>query len=85
MQIQARQGGLLFYTTAKGARKVNVYFQGETAWMTQKAMAKLFGVQVPAIAKHLKNIFDSQELAEGPVLSILEITAADGKNYATRF
>ena len=85
VQIPVRQGGLLFYTTAKGARKVNVYFQGETAWMTQKAMADLFGVQVPAIAKHLKNIFDSEELMEGSVLSILETTAADGKNYPTRF
>ncbi len=85
MHIPDRQGDLLFYTTAKGARKVNVYFQGETAWMTQRAMAELFGVQVPAIAKHLKNIFDSEELVEAAVLSILETTAADGKNYATRF
>lgn len=53
--------------------------------MTQKALAELFGVKVPAVAKHLKNIFTSGELAEGSVVSILETTAADGKNYATRY
>jgi hypothetical protein len=48
-------------------------------------MAILFGVQVPAISKHLKNIFESQELEENSVISILETTADDGKNYETKF
>ena len=53
--------------------------------VTQKALAMLFGVQIPAISKHLKNIFESQELEEKSVISILETTAEDGKNYETKF
>ena len=53
------KGNILLYTAQNGAVKVDVYFQGETVWLTQKALADLFGVQVPGIAKHLKNIFES--------------------------
>ena len=52
---------LLFSTTDKKA-KVSVFFQDGTFWLTQKAMAELFGVNVPAISKHLKNIFETGEL-----------------------
>jgi hypothetical protein len=48
-------------------------------------MAELFGVKVPAISKHLNNIFDTNELKQNSVISILETTAADGKNYNTQF
>jgi hypothetical protein len=75
----------LLYTAPDGAVKVEVYFKDETVWLTQKALAELFGVQVPAINKHLKNIFQSGELAEDSVISILETTAADGKTYQTRY
>lgn len=75
----------LLYTAPNGAVKVDVFFKGETAWLTQKALAELFGVQVPAINKHLKNIFDTGELVETSVISILETTAADGKKYSTRY
>lgn len=75
----------LLYTAPDGAVRVDVFVQGETVWLTQKAMAELFGVKVPAINKHLKNIFESGELVEQAVISILETTAADGKNYATRY
>jgi hypothetical protein len=78
-------GNFLLYTTPNGAVKVDVFFKDESVWLTQKALAELFGVNVPAISKHLKNIFDSGELQESSVVSILEITAADGKNYPTRF
>jgi hypothetical protein len=50
----------------------------ETVWMTQKAMAELFGVQIPAINKHLKNIFDEGELNEEVVISKMEITTQHG-------
>jgi hypothetical protein len=53
--------------------------------MTQKKMSELFGVQRPAITKHLKNIFNSRELIEESVSSILEHTADDGKSYKTVF
>ena len=76
---------IIFYTTPDGNKKVEVFFQDETAWLTQKALAELFGVQVPAINKHLKNIFESGELVENSVISILETTAADGKSYKTRY
>jgi hypothetical protein len=78
-------GDFLLYAAPDGAVKTRVLFRGETAWLTQRGLAELFGVQVPAIAKHLKNIFESGELAEDSVVSILETTAADGKNYQTRF
>lgn len=68
----------LFYTAPDGAMRVEVYFKDETVWLTQKALAELFGVKVPAINKHLKNI-ESGELVENAVISILETTAADGK------
>ena len=54
---------------------VNVYFKDETYWLTQKSMAELFDVNIPAISKHLSNIFDSRELDENAVISILETTA----------
>jgi len=79
------EGEFLFYTAPDGAVKVEVFCRDETVWLTQKALAALFGVQVPAITKHLKNIFDSGELQEGSVVSILETTAADAKNYQTRY
>ena len=53
--------------------------------LTQKSIATLLGVEVPAISKHLINIFNSGELIENSVVSILEITASDGKNYKTAF
>lgn len=79
------QNQFLLYTAPDGAVKVEVFFKDETVWLTQKALAELFGVKVPAINKHLKNIFESGELAEESVISILETTAADGKNYQTRY
>lgn len=71
----------LLYTSQDGKVKVEVILNNETVWLTQKAIAQLFGVQVPAISKHLKNIFESGELEENSVISILETTAGDGNNY----
>lgn len=65
--------------------KVQVVIKGETLWRTQKAMAQLFGVGVPAISKHLKNIFEEGELVADSVISKMETTAADGKNYTTTY
>ena len=60
-------------------------YKDENVWCTQKAMATLFDVNVPAISKHLKNIFESGELKDDSVVSKMEITASDGKNYLTQF
>lgn len=76
---------IIFYTSSTGKIKVEVFFQNENFWMTQKRMAELFGVAVPAISKHLKNIFESGELQEGSVISKIETTAADGKVYLTAY
>jgi hypothetical protein len=57
----------------------------ETVWLPQKDIAELFDVNVPAISKHLKNIFECGELEENSVVSILETTANDGKNYQTKY
>lgn len=76
---------ILLYTTPNGKVKVEIYLQNETIWLTQEKIALLFGVQRPAITKHLKNIFQSGELVENSVSSILELTAEDGKVYKTKF
>ncbi len=65
--------------------KLEVRLENETVWLTQQQIADLFGVKQPAISKHLKNIFESGELIEASVHSILEYTAADGKSYKTKF
>ena len=75
----------LLYTAPDGAVKVEVCFRDETVWLTQKALAELFGVKRPAVTKHLSNIFASGELAENSVCSILEHTAGDGKTYKAQY
>jgi len=75
----------LLYTTPNGKVKVEIFLRDENLWLTQKRMADLFGVGIPAVNKHLKNIFESGELQEDSVISILEITAEDGKKYLTKF
>ena len=64
---------------------VQVIYRDESIWWTQKTMAQLFDVGVPAISKHLKNIFETGELIEDSVISKMKITASDGKNYTTTF
>lgn len=64
---------------------VQVVYHDESVWCTQRAMAQLFDVGVPAISKHLKNIFDTGELVENSVISKMETTASDGKTYNTTF
>lgn len=68
----------LLYTTPGGEVKVEVLLGQETIWLTQARMAELFQVGVPAISKHLKNVFESGELEEAVVVSILENTTAHG-------
>jgi len=75
----------LLYRTPNKEIKVEIYFHDENVWLTQKRMSELFWVQQPAIAKHLKNIFESWELEENSVYSILEYTASDNKKYKTKF
>ena len=76
---------IILYNDANGKVKVEVLIQNETLWLTQAKIAELFGVQRPAISKHLKNIFESGELVEHSVCSKMEHTAEDGKTYLTQF
>lgn len=75
----------VLYKSPSGEIRIDVLLQNESVWLTQKAIAEMFGVQRPAITKHLGNIFDSGELEENSFSSILEHTAEDGKNYPTKF
>ena len=72
------QSEIVLYTTTDGKVKIDTIFQNETIWLTQKKMAELFDVKRPAITKHLKNIFESGELDERVVGSILEHTTQHG-------
>ena len=83
--LQPQPSQFLLYTTSDGKVHVEVFFKNETVWLTQKKMAKLFDVNIPAISKHLKNIFEEGELEENSVISILETTATDRKKYKTKF
>ena len=74
---------IIFYTTPQGEVRIEVYFEEETFWLSQKKMAELFDVEVNTINYHLKEIFQTAELEEERVIRILRITAADGKSYNT--
>jgi len=74
LTLQHQTTEFLLYTAPNGAIKIEVLLSNETIWLTQKRIAELFGVGVPAISKHLKNIFESKELQGEVVCSILEHT-----------
>ena len=78
LTLQDQTTEFLLYTAPNGAIKVEVLLSNESIWLTQERMAQLFGVQRPAITKHLKNIFESNELQEDVVCSILEHTTTHG-------
>jgi hypothetical protein len=86
-QTPAKEGfnEILLYTTPNGKVKVEIYLQNETIWLTQQKMAELFGVDRTVITKHLKNIFQSNELNEISVSAKIAHTAPDGKTYQTQF
>ena len=77
------ENNLIIYKNKDGNIIVDAIYKDETLWLTQKGMSIVFDVQVPAVSKHLKNIFDESELIKESVVSKMEITAADGKNYNT--
>ena len=79
-----KQLQFLMYSTPDEDVKVNALVKDETIWLTQKAMGELFNVNVPAISKHLKNIFDEGELQENATVSILEIVQEEGSRSVKR-
>ena len=78
-------GQFLVYQTQDGKLKIDVRFEGETVWLTQQHMAELFQTTKQNIGQHLKSIFAEGELVQDSVVKDSFTTAADGKNYATRF
>lgn len=81
----APKGEIIIYRTKDKQINLEVRLEQETIWLAQKQIAGLFGTQRPAITKHLNNIFNSKELEQNSVCSILEHTAQDGKKYKTQF
>lgn len=84
-EIVPQGNDIIFYSTPEGNVKVEVVFQDETFWMTQKQIAELFGVEISTISEHLQGIFADGELQQDSVIRKFRITAADGKNYLTGF
>jgi hypothetical protein len=74
----------LLYTLPETTVTVNAVIKDDTIWLTQKAMAELFGVQTPAINKHLNSIFSEGELQESSTVSILEIVQQEGERLVKR-
>ena len=74
----------LMYQSAEENVSVNAVIKDETIWLSQKGMAELFGVQPPAIAKHLQNIYDEGELSRNATLSKMEIVQKEGDRDVTR-
>ncbi len=79
------QSSIEIYTAPDNSIQLQVKLDQDTVWLTQKQIAVLFGVQRPAVTKHLRNIFQEGELEPNSVSSILEHTAADGKVYSMQF
>ena len=74
---------ILIYKTNQGETRVEVLFNGQTFWLSQKRMADLYNVDVSTVNYHLGNIFETGELKESAVIRKIPITAADGKDYDT--
>lgn len=78
MCMETTNSQLVIYQTPQGDTNIDVRIKGETIWLTQRQIAELFGTKVPAISKHLKNIFSSGELREDKVISKMETTTRHG-------
>lgn len=74
----------LLYTTPNSDVKVEIYLHNETVWLPQKRMAELFGVNIPAISKHLNNIYEEGELSREATISILETVQQEGSREVKR-
>lgn len=84
LSIKDEQTDFLLYTAPDGKVKVEVFLNEETVWLSQKTIATLFGVQVPAISKHLDNIYESGELTREATISILETVQIEGNREVKR-
>jgi hypothetical protein len=79
-----REGEIIFYTTPEGVTKVEVVFQEETFWLSQRRMAELFDVEVSTINYHIKEIYKSGELQEGATIRKFRIVQPEGDRSVAR-
>lgn len=84
LTIRNSTAEFLIFTSQSGAEGIEVRVEDENVWLTQKLIAKLFGVEVNTINYHIKEIFKSDELQEDSVIRNFRITASDGKTYETK-
>ncbi|MEI8172425.1 MAG: virulence RhuM family protein [Deltaproteobacteria bacterium] len=84
-EVEPLKSELILYQTEDGHTRIEIRLQDETVWMSQKLMAELFQTSVPNINMHISNIFEERELASDSVIKDFLTTAADGKNYQTKF
>jgi len=80
-KVDESRSDIILYSTPDGVVRVEVLYESETFWLSQKRIAELFGVEVNTINYHLREIFKSRELLEDSVIRKIRITANDGKNY----
>lgn len=80
----ANRGEILLYSDDSGKEFINVVFEDETFWLTQKAMAELFDVNVPAVSKHLQNIYEENELTRDATISKMETVQQEGERQVKR-
>ena len=78
------QNRIILYTAAGGKVTADVFFAQDNFWLTQRTMAELFGVNTPAISKHLKNVYSSGELNEGATISKMETVQTEGERRVIR-
>jgi hypothetical protein len=78
------QSRIILYTAADGKVTADVFFAKETFWLTQRTMAELFGITIPSISRHLKNIYESQELSPDSTVSKIETVQTEGERQVTR-
>lgn len=78
------ESNILLYETDEGKINVDVILKDETTWLTQKSMAEVFDVNVPAINKHLNNIYEDGELEKNSTISKMEIVRKEGNRNVNR-
>jgi hypothetical protein len=83
LQIRNSTAEFLVFTAQNGQQSIEVRYEDETIWLTQKLLATLFDVDIRTVSEHLKHIFKSGELQEDSVIRKFRNTAADGKSYLT--
>jgi hypothetical protein len=79
------QSRFLLYQTSDGRTRLEVRLENETVWLSQSQMAELFQTSIPNVSMHIRNVFAQSELQPGSVVKEFLTTAADGKNYQTKF